>query len=929
MKSNLLSFLAFILLLIPIAKVSAQVEPSNPKVIQEGIKARQKLAEKSLLKSFPARNVGPVIQGARIVDIAVNQNNIKEFYIAYASGGLFHTKNNGISFDPIFDNEGALTIGDIALAPNNENIIYVGTGENNSSRSSYAGSGIYKSVDKGKSWEHIGLEGSQHIGRIVVHPENPDVVWVASMGALYSENEERGVFKSKDGGKSWEKVLYTDDRTGAIDLIIHPENPDILFASMWERKRYAWDFVGNGEGSGIYKSVDGGENWKLNMSGIPDDKYTGRIGLDISLSNPDIMYALLDYQKETKTKKERSDKDKLIPADFTDMSVKAFLELANEDLDNFLKDNGFPKKYSAVTVKKEVKEGIYKPKALAEYSGDANNDLFETSVAGSIVYKSTDQGKTWVKTHDYDLGAVYYTYGYYFGEIRVSTEKPDDIYVLGVPLVVSRDGGKTFLRTDTIGNVHADHQAMWINPDDSDHIILGNDGGLYISYDAGATWDHKNSMAVGQFYTVNVDMAQPYNIYGGLQDNGTMVGSSKTVPNERGQWEDLFGGDGMYVSADPRDRNIVYVGFQFGNYYRINRATGEREYITPAHDIGEDILRFNWRTPVLMSSHNADILYLGSQKLHRSLNQGKSWEAISSDLTKGGKKGNVPFGTITEIAESPLKFGLLYVGTDDGNIWRLKNGESWTQLNGKLPQGLWMSSIHASNHEIGTVYVSMTGYRNDNFKNYIYKSTDFGNNWVPISGDLPQESVNVIYQDPEVASLLYLGTDHGTYVSFNDGKNWQHLGALPNVANYDMIVHPRELELVIGTHGRSIYVVDAKPLQAIAENYNDNNFLIFEIGDIRFSESWGKKRTPYLKTYYPEIEIPFFVNNIKKESELRIQIKDEAGDIIKTMKPISINGYQSLKWNGLIKENQFIKKGKYEVILSDGKNETKKAFEVK
>lgn len=929
MKSNLRSVLTLILLLIPIFTISAQVEPSNPKVIHEGIKARQELAQRSLLKDYPARNVGPVIQGARIVDIAVNQNNIKEFYIAYASGGLFYTKNNGVSFDPIFDNEGALTIGDIALAPSNENIIYVGTGENNSSRSSYAGSGIYKSKDKGHTWEQIGLEGSQHIGGIVVHPTNPDIVWVASMGGLYSENEERGVFKSIDGGKSWKKTLYVDDKTGAIDLIIHPENPDVLWASMWERKRYAWDFVGNGEGSGIYRSDDGGENWQLSMNGIPDDKFTGRIGLDISLSDPDIMYALLDYQKETKTEKKRIDKNKLISSDFADMSVKAFLELPNETLDSFLKDNGFPQKYNALTVKKEVKEGIYKPQALAEYTGDANSDLFETSVAGSIVYKSTDQGKTWSKTHDYDLEAVYYTYGYYFGEIRVSTEKPDEIYVLGVPLVVSRDGGKTFFRTDTIGNVHADHQAMWINPDDSDHIILGNDGGLYISYDAGATWDHKNSMAVGQFYTVNIDMAQPYNIYGGLQDNGTMVGSSKTVPNERGQWEALFGGDGMYVSADPRDRNIVYVGFQFGNYYRINRSTGEREYITPLHDIGEDILRFNWRTPVLMSTHNPDILYLGSQKLHRSLNQGRSWEAISTDLTNGSKKGNVPFGTISEIAESPLKFGLLYVGTDDGNIWRLKNGESWTKVNGKLPQGLWVSSIHASNHEIGTVYVSMTGYRNDNFKNYIYKSTDFGNSWTPISGDLPQESVNVIYQDPEVASLLYLGTDHGTYLSFNDGKNWQHLGALPNVANYDMIVHPRELELVIGTHGRSIYVVDAKPLQEIARNSTDQNLLIFEIDDVRYSDGWGKKRTPYLKTYYPEIEIPFFIKESDKPGELTLQLQNEAGEIVKSFKPKTKSGYQSLKWNGLVTEKEFIEKGKYEMVLSDGKSKVKKSFEVK
>ncbi len=907
----------------------AQVQPSNPEVIHQGIEARKALAENSLLKNYPSRNVGPVIQGARIVDIAVNQQNTKEFYIAYASGGLFATQNNGISFEPIFDNEGVLTIGDIALAPSNSNIIYVGTGENNSSRSSYAGSGIYKSIDKGKSWKQIGLDGSQHIGRIVVHPGNPDIVWVAAMGGLYSDNEERGVFKSTNGGQSWEKVLYVDDKTGAIDLIIHPENPDMLWAAMWERKRYAWDFVGNGKGSGIYHSNDGGATWNLAMNGIPDDKFTGRIGLDISLSEPNIMYALLDYQKEQKKEKEREDKDKLIAADFSNMKVKAFLDIPNEKLDAFFKDNGFPEKYNAVNVKSEVKSGVYLPKALAEYSGDANNDLFETSVAGSIIYKSEDNGKTWNKTHDYDLEAVYYTYGYYFGEIRVSTQEPDNIYVLGVPIVVSRDGGKTFARTDSTGDVHVDHHALWINPDDADHLMLGNDGGLYISYDGGANWDHKNSMAVGQFYTVNVDMAKPYNIYGGLQDNGTMVGSSKTVPNERGQWEALFGGDGMYVSADPRNADIVYVGYQFGNYYRINRETGDREYITPKHDIGEDILRFNWRTPVVMSSHNADIIYMGSQKVHRSLNQGKTWESLSGDLSNGTKEGNVPFATITEIAESPLKFGLLYAGTDDGNVYRLKEGETWVKINKNLPQGLWVSSIHASNHEMGTVYLSLTGYRNDNFKNYIYKSTDYGDSWKDISGDLPQESVNVIYQDPEVAQLLYLGTDHGTYVSFNDGSNWQHLGSLPNVANYDMIVHPRDLELVVGTHGRSIYVVDAKPLQQIAKGFSDNSLMAFGVGNIRFSERWGTKRVPYSKASYPEIEFSIFVKEISKSDNLVIEIKKEDGEAIKKMEINPKKGYQTKQWNGELADKKFIAKGKYDVIYKYGKEEAKQSFEVK
>ncbi|WP_375578428.1 glycosyl hydrolase [Marivirga tractuosa] len=916
--------LAFSLLLFSPFFLLSQVEPTDANSILEGIENRKKLAESSVLKNYPARNVGPVIQGARIVDIAVNQNNIKEFYIAYASGGLFHTKNNGISFEPIFDNVGALTLGDIALAPSDENILYVGTGENNSSRSSYAGSGIYKSTNKGQSWEHIGLPGSQHIGRIVVHPEDPNTVWVASMGGLYSDNEERGVYKSKDGGETWKKTLYVDDKTGAIDLIIHPENPDLLWASMWERKRYAWDFVGNGKGSGIYMSTDGGENWSLSMNGMEDDEFTGRIGLDISQSNPDILYALIDYQKETK--KEKEEQEGLAPADFLEMSVKDFLKLNNEDLNQYLKDNNFPEKYNAVNVKKDIESGSYKPKALCDYLGDANQALFDTDVKGSVVYKSTDRGATWQKTHDYDLSGVYYTYGYYFGEIRIATQNPDIIYVMGVPIVVSRDGGKTFNRTDSVGDVHVDHHAMWINPEDEEHIMLGNDGGLYITYDGGATWDHKNSMSVGQFYTVNVDMEEPYNIYGGLQDNGTMVGSSRTVPNVRGRWESIFGGDGMFVSADPRNSDIVYVGFQFGNYFRINRESGKRQYITPNHNIGEDRLRFNWRTPVVMSQHNPDIIYMGAQKVYRSLNQGDNWTALTGDLTNDAKEGNVPFATITEIAESPLKFGTVYVGTDDGNVWLMKEGQSIQKINNNLPADLWVSSIHPSEHDEATVYLSMTGYRNDNFDNYVYKSTDFGKNWTSIAGDLPQESVNVIYEDPKVAGLLYIGTDHGLYTSFNDGENWQHMGAIPNVATYDLIVHPRDLDLIVGTHGRSIYVTDVKPLHKISQN-QENKLVTFDLDDIRFSKNWGEKSHPYSKAYLPEMEIALF-HNSDKRAKVKIEVLNEEGKSLTSWEEELSKGYQRVDWNCKIGDD-FISKGKYELKFTLGKEEHKEGFEVK
>ncbi len=893
----------------------------------------------SRFDKYPVRNVGPVVQGGRIVDIAAHPTNGSKFYIAYASGGIYMTVNNGITFSPIFDDQGILTIGDMAIAPSNPDIIYVGTGENNSSRSSYAGDGIYKSVDGGLSWNHIGLENSQHIGKILVHPENSDVVWVAAMGGLYSDNEERGIYKSKDGGETWKKTLYVDDKTGGIDLVINPQEPSILYASMWQRKRSAWNFEGNGSGSGIYKSVDGGESWDLSMNGLPADEFTGRIGLDISQSNPGVLYAVLDYQKESKKeKKDESNAEELKLADFNDMSTSTFLGLSNEVLDELLRKEGFPERYNAVNIKKEIKAGIYGLEALTNYFGNANEALFNTEVAGLIVYRSDNDGVSWERTHEYSLDGVYYTYGYYFGEVRISPDNADELYVLGVPLIKSTDAGKTFERTDTIGSVHSDHQSMWIDPGNPDHIILGNDGGLYITYDRGASWDHKNNMSVGQFYTVNIDMEEPYNIYGGLQDNGTLVGSSQTIPAVSVEWERLFGGDGMYVSADPRNANTVYVGFQFGNYYKLDRDADESSYITPSHNIGDDKLRFNWRTPVLMSSHNPDILYLGSQKVHRTVNQGDSWEEISDDLTNGIREGNVPYGTITEIAESPLTFGRLFVGTDDGNIWRYDIATGWKKLNNDLPKELWVSSIHPSAHDKNVVYLSLTGYRKDDFKTYLYRSADNGDTWGSISNNIKDEPANVIYEDLTNSEVLYLGTDKGTYLSINTGEVWEKFGGLPNVAAYDMVIHPREQDLVIGTHGRSVYVTNLEAIHKLkAEISADVNLVSYEIKDIRHSNNWGNKRYPYLKVDNPVIEFSFFVKDLVSEKKMEIIVKNENKEIIKILKPIIKEaGFVTCAWDGIVSDKQqqkqqdnYIQKGNYSVEFKLGNDKTVESLEVK
>ncbi len=905
---------------------SQDVFTSGAEILQS-ISQRDFKKEASLYSTYPVRNVGPVVQGGRITDIAVNPQKTKLYYIAFASGGIFKTENNGITFNPIFDNQGTLTIGDICIAPSDPNILWVGTGENNSSRSSYAGSGVYKSLDAGQTWDLMGLESTEHIGRIIVHPENPDIIWVAALGNLYTHNSQRGIYKSSDGGTTWSKTLFVNDSTGIIDMLIHPSNPDIMWASSWERTRKAWNFKGHGPGSSIYKSTDGGVQWEKKMSGIGDLEFMGRIGLDICLEKPNVLYALIDNQFETKTKKEKK-ADELVAGDFVGMTKEDFLALDDEKLNKFLKDNNFPEKYSAKVVKEEVKEGKYGPEAIANYLGNASDLLIETQVKGAEIYRSDDFGETWKKTHDYPLEGVYFTYGYYFGEIRVSPTDENEIYISGVPLIKSSDGGKSFAETDTIGGVHSDHQAMWIDPEDSEHIILGNDGGLYMTYDGGAAWDHINNISAGQFYTVNVDMKKPYNIYGGLQDNGILYGSSKSIPNVTKNWERLFGGDGMFVIPDPRNHKLVYVGSQFGNYYRINTETKNRKYITPAADIGDPSLRFNWRTPVLMSTHNSDILYMGAQKLYRSMDKAESWTAISDDLTKDLPNGNVPYSTISCIAESDLKFGLLYIGTDDGNIQVSKDGgSSWELISEVLPSNKWVSSIYPSTFNEGTVFISLTGYREDDFGTYIYRSDDFGSSWKPINGDIQHEAVNVILEDLEVPGLLFLGTDHGTYISLNNGDSWDVIPQIPNVSSYDMIIHPRDHELVIATHGRSMYVLPVESIREIAKQGNDQKFMVVEPGDIRYSERWGEKRSPYLKAYIPELEILYFVPDYNTPLKIEI-LQDDIKYFEKDVKSSS-NGFNTFSWNlkvhPLIKNKKmnkeelvFIEKGDYSMKLIYG-----------
>lgn len=773
--------LALLLLAAPAPAQKSQkgkvIESTDPDLRLKGYEKHLDMTESSPFNKAMWYHIGPTNVSGRATDVVAltpkGQNYV--IYVATASGGVWKTVNEGTTWEPIFDKAPSTAIGDIALDPSNPDIIWVGTGEANIFRSSQSGCGIYKSTDAGKTWAHMGLADTNTIPRIVIHPTDTDTVYVAASGHEWTDNEERGVYKTTDGGQTWNKILYIDERTGAIDLAMDPEDSQTLYASVWQRIRPKWNDPRNmtdyGK-SGMYKSTDAGATWTPINTGLPEGKFRGRIGFDVCLKTPNVLYMLLDNY-----------------------------EIAREPTEEELNDPyGVPS------------------------SG---------YIKGAHVYRSNDKGETWELVAPQNAEMKTYmerhsnTFGWVFGQIRVDPNDPETVYIMGVPLSVSNDGGKTFKRL--IG-MHVDHHGMWIDPENSNYIINVNDGGIVITYDKGETWrQFLDNLPVCQFFNIAYDMDTPFHVYGSMQDHGSF--RAPVVNNQNrftGQsmegfqaveFEGAPGGEGSSHAIDPTDPNIVYSSGFYGTLSRTDLSKPGREgrkSILPRTYPSEPRLRGQWVAPTIISPHNPSIIYHGMQYLFRSENRGDTFERISPDMSYNIKEelGDIPYQTIFAISESPFLPGLIYVGTDDGKAHVTKDGgKTWQEIMQGLPYRKWVSRMVASRYDLGTVYMTQNGKREDDFNVYVWKSTDFGATWQSISANIPLGPVNVIREDPVDRNILYVGTDNGVYASTDGGKAWSVVGGnLPSCYVHDLIIHPRDNVIVIATHGRGMWALDAEPI---------------------------------------------------------------------------------------------------------------------
>ena len=801
--------------------------------------------------------VGPTLNGARAEAVQADPNNPGTIYAAFGSGGLWKTINNGLNWNPIFENMPSLGIGDFALAPSDPNIIYVATGESLKKARNFTmpGVGIYKSLDSGINWEYIGLPDTWHIGEIVVHPENPDIVLVAALGHFWTPNSNRGIFRTEDGGKTWSHVLYVDDKTGANDIVFSAADPEIVYATLWE------NYPGvNGANSTVYKSEDGGKTWFKTVNGITIDENTGRIGVAASYTDKDKAYVFVDQRNRN-----------------------------------------------------------------------------ENTGSGEI-YKTTDGGKHWIKTHDENLKSLS-TVGWYFMDVYVNPKNDEELFGLGVRLMHSIDGGKTFeyiggkvkhLTPSSAQTLHLDHCEMWINPNNPNELILANDGGVYKSYDKGSSWLHFNNIPTGEFYDIEVDNKNPYHIYGGTQDDSTVFGPAEEYnPDVNDLWQYVWidawsGGDGCITLVDPDDDNTIYFSMQNGNAFRRDLSTGKSVSITPRFPKKDSInLQYNFITPYMLSHFDSKTMYMAGNYVMKSNDQGDHWTRISPDLIKEASDPNKEIAA-GALAESYFDEGTLYMGTDRGTMWRTTDGgKNWKNISEGLSKQ-YIRSIQPSKHKKEKIYVAMTGLNYDEFGAYLYVSENNGESWKSITSNLPKHPVNVILEDPDFENIIYAGTYRGVYVSTNRGENWTYFGSgLPDASIADLIIEKNSKDLIVATHGRGIYKVNLKPFYQQVNRKEASNYL-FDVETII---------SPKLRDTHKDVDeqsikkVPFTFW-LKSPEKIELSITNAKDSIIWTKSVNGKKGINQYRWNLITKEEKsdlpyfihyksYIKRGEYNLLLKN------------
>ena len=791
------------------------------------------------LDQLTFRNIGPSVAGGRIHDIEVLPNDPATVFIASASGGIWKSTNKGTTWKPVFDDQAVSTFGDMAISLSNPDVIYAGSGEQQNRQSTSWGNGIYKSVNQGETWRSIGLEKTYHIARVIIHPENPNIVFVAALGNLWNSSKERGVYQTTNGGKNWKKVLYIDDMTGVVDMAMDKNNPNILYAATYQRMRKAWGFNGGGPGSGIYKTTDGGKTWNELTGGLPPGE-KGRIGLAASKTRSNIIYATIEH---------------------------------------------------------------------ADSSG---------------FYRSGNGGRTWKRVNKLNPRPMYYSH------IFVDPNNDDIVYMLATEFYRTKDAGKTFYQMPTrptydVG-VHSDHHTLWINPNNSNHFFLAGDAGLHESWDGGVAYNRLNNIPIGQFYGIGADMEVPYNIYGGMQDNHSWMGPSATrhwLGILADDWKQVGFGDGMYQQPDP-ESSMLYNASQNGNIIRVDRKTGNMQGLKPFPSDSKEKYRFDWVTPLAISKHSSKKVFLGGNRLFISDNGGDSWErtedlssntnrdsltimgVLGADIKLSKNDGTSSYGEIISISESPLWHRVIWVGTDDGNIQVSRDGgEKWEEVSGNItgiPAGSYVSRVLSSIRDRGSAYVTFDRHREGDWKPYVYRTEDYGKTWVPLTRGLPSGSVNVIAEHPDNPDVLFLGTEHAVYLSVNAGSDWTKFKSnLPTTLYDDLLIHPREKDLVLGTHGRSFWVLDdTSPLAEWSTVYNKpvhvfsvraaTLFHYWKDTSYRAQEEWAGENPPYGAI------ISYLVNS--DVDSVTITVKRRKNQIIRTYRqPVVRGSIQRLAWD--------------------------------